>query len=46
MVIARAEEQLSDMHFMLSARRYPDADRLRYERGMLDDWFAKRFGQR
>ena len=34
------------MNFLLSINRYPGADRLRYEKAMLDDWFEKRIGKR
>lgn len=45
-VIASAEDQLSDMHYLMSVNRYPDSDRLRYEKAMLDDWFARRIAGR
>lgn len=44
--VASAEEQVSDMNYLVAAPRYPMHDRLRYERAMLDDWFGKRFGRR
>ena len=45
-VIAAAEEQLADMNYLVSINRYPDGDRLRYEKAMLDDWFEKRIAKR
>jgi hypothetical protein len=45
-VVASAEERVSDQNYLMSSNRYPGSDRLRYEKTMLDDWFAKRFGTR
>ena len=45
-VVASAEEQVSDMNFMVPANRYSSGDRLRYEKATLDDWFDKRFSKR
>lgn len=45
-VVASAEEQLADMNYLMSINRYSSGDRLRYEKVMLDDWFAKRIGKR
>jgi hypothetical protein len=42
---APVEERLSDRSFLMSINRYPSGDRLRYEKAMLDDWFARRFGK-
>ena len=44
--VASAEEQVSDMHYLLTVNRYASGDRLRYEKSMLDDWFDKRFVRR
>ncbi len=44
-VVSSAEEKLSDMSFLMSLNRYPSGDRIRYEKAMLDAWFAKRFGK-
>src|SRR6202007_505503 len=41
-VIAKGEEQLTDLNFMMSGARYSSDDRLRYEKALLDDWFEKR----
>lgn len=40
------EEVLSDLNFMVPSNRYPSSDRLRYEKTLLDRWFAQRFGVR
>ena len=45
-LVASAEENLSDMNFLMSANRYSSGDRLRYEKAMLDDWFEKRITKR
>ena len=37
------EESLSDLNFLSSFNRYPNGDRLRYEKAMLDRWFRERF---
>jgi hypothetical protein len=29
------------MNYLGHLNRYPDGDRLRYEKQMIDDWFAK-----
>jgi len=42
-VVESAEEQVSDMNYLLAANRYSSSDRLRYEKAMLDDWFDRRF---
>lgn len=44
-VVASAQEQLSDMNYLMLGNRYSTADRLRYEKAMLDDWFEKRFAR-
>ena len=40
------EERVSDRSFLMSINPYGSGDRLRYEKGMLDDWFRQRFGKR
>ncbi len=40
------EELLSDLNYLSSFNRYSSGDRLRYEKAMLDHWFAERFGTR
>ncbi len=45
-VVERGEERVADMSFQMSINRYPDGDRLRYEKAMLDDWFGRRFATR
>ena len=45
-LVVSAEEQLSDMNYLASVNRYWSADRLRYEKAMLDNWFEKRIGKR
>lgn len=45
-VIASAEEHVSDMNHFISGHRYSSADRLRYERAMLDDGFEPRMIKR
>ncbi len=44
-VVTGPEEQLSNMNFLSSHNHYSSGDRLRYEKPMLDKWFAKRFGK-
>ena len=39
------EERLSDLSYLTSLNRYSSGDRLRYEKPMLDRWFAERFGK-
>ncbi|MEJ8811011.1 DUF3016 domain-containing protein [Variovorax ureilyticus] len=41
-VIASGRERISDMNYLLMARRSSSSDRFIYERAMLDDWFARR----
>ena len=43
---ASREERLSDLNYLSSFNRYSSGDRLRYEKAMLDDWFAERFAKR
>ena len=38
------EDLISDMNYLSSFNRYSSGDRLRYEKSMLDHWFASRFG--
>lgn len=40
-VVASGEAKLSDMNYLGHLNRYPDGDRLRYEKQMIDDWFDK-----
>jgi hypothetical protein len=44
-VVTGAEEELRDMNFLWGHNRYSSGDRLRYEKPMLDNWFAKRFAK-
>jgi hypothetical protein len=32
------------MNFLMTVHPYAEDDRFRYEKPMLDDWFARRFG--
>jgi hypothetical protein len=43
-VLSQGDAQLSDMSYMSRINRYPSDARLRYEKQMIDDWFAKTFG--
>jgi len=43
-VAGAAEERVSDINFLTNWNPYPPADRLRYEKAMLDGWFARNFG--
>jgi len=40
-VIKSGEERVADMNYMQSFNRYPAGEPLRYEKQMLDNWFAK-----
>ena len=40
-----AEQTLSDMGYLHHVNRYPRAEPLRYEKRMLDEWFAAQFGR-
>ncbi|MFM9437800.1 Ni/Co efflux regulator RcnB [Janthinobacterium sp. CG_23.3] len=42
-VLDSGEAKLSDMAYMDKLNRYASGDRLRYEKRMIDDWFAKQF---
>jgi hypothetical protein len=44
-VLASGDARLTDPGFLMSRGPYSAADRLRYEKRMLDDWFQKRFGK-
>lgn len=41
-VVARGEEQAKSMNYLMIVNPYGSTDRLRYEKAMLDDWFARR----
>lgn len=41
--IKSADAQLSDMSYLTHMNRYPSGERLRYEKLMIDEWFAKTF---
>ncbi|MDM0018298.1 DUF3016 domain-containing protein [Variovorax saccharolyticus] len=41
-VLASGEQHLSDLNYLMTVNRYSGSDRLRYEKAMLDDWFARR----
>ena len=43
--VARGEEQISDMAYLMAAGMRFDSDSLRYEKKMLDDWFRARFAR-
>ncbi len=43
-VLSQGDAQLSDMSYMSRINRYASDARLRYEKQMIDDWFAKTFG--
>ncbi|OBV37007.1 DUF3016 domain-containing protein [Janthinobacterium psychrotolerans] len=42
-VIGSADAQLSDMAYLTHMNRYASGERLRYEKRMIDEWFAKAF---
>lgn len=42
-VVLREEDKVADMNFQRSVNPYAPGDRLRYEKAMLDRWFAQRF---
>ena len=42
-VIANADAALSDMSNLTRINRYSSGDKLRYEKQMIDDWFAATF---
>jgi hypothetical protein len=41
-VVTRGEEQVVAMNYLMTVNIYSPSDRLRYEKAMLDDWFANR----
>ncbi|MBV8380342.1 MAG: DUF3016 domain-containing protein [Paucibacter sp.] len=41
--VRHGEAHMSDMNFMDRYNRYFDSEPLRYEKQMMDDWFAKEF---
>lgn len=45
-VISSGDAQLSDMNYLNHANRYASGETLRYEKLMIDQWFAKTFGAR
>jgi hypothetical protein len=44
-VIATAEEDVTDLHYLLRPKVRLSRDPLRYEKAMLDDWFRTRFAE-
>jgi hypothetical protein len=40
-VVKAGDEELSDMSYLTRLNRYAKGDPLRYEKQMLDDWFAR-----
>ncbi|MET3133556.1 hypothetical protein AAKU55_003846 [Oxalobacteraceae bacterium GrIS 1.11] len=45
-VLGAGDESLSDMAYLDRPNRYADSDHLRYEKKMIDAWFAAKFGAR
>jgi len=45
-VINSGDAQLQDMDYQFRANRLTDSDPLRYEKGMIDDWFYKTIAPR
>jgi hypothetical protein len=43
-VLKSGEARLSDMNYLDHTTRYFDSEPLRYEKQMIDDWFAKTIG--
>lgn len=43
-VIGSADAALSDMSYLTRINRYSSGEKLRYEKQMIDDWFANTFG--
>ena len=41
-VLAQGEDHLADMEYLTSYNRHDSGDPLRYEKKMLDDWFANK----
>jgi Protein of unknown function (DUF3016) len=46
LVLAEANEELTDLNFLRSRTRHLDGDRLRYEKAMLSTWFEQRISRR
>ena len=44
-VLAAADEEVIDLDYLLRPRALMSRDPLRFEKAMLDDWFAARFGE-
>ncbi|KAB0330931.1 DUF3016 domain-containing protein [Janthinobacterium sp. PLB04] len=44
-VISSADSALSDMSYLTRINHYSSGEKLRYEKAMIDDWFAKTFGK-
>lgn len=42
-VIDQGEDKIADMSYQTEFNRYDRSDPLRYEKRMIDDWFAKKF---
>jgi hypothetical protein len=42
-VIEQGEDQLADMSYLTQYNRHDSGDELRYEKKMIDDWFASKF---
>jgi Protein of unknown function (DUF3016) len=45
-VVASGEETVADMNYLDHPNSYPDADPLRFEKRMLDEWFQHRLVER
>ena len=45
-VVASAEESLVDLNYLLSNAAYFSSDPLRFDKALLDKWFARRFDER
>ncbi|MDC8760745.1 DUF3016 domain-containing protein [Janthinobacterium fluminis] len=43
-VLRSGKDELSDMSYLNRINGYASGDRLRYEKKMIDEWFAKQFG--
>jgi hypothetical protein len=41
-VLADADDELSNLNYLMTVNRYSPTDRLRYEKAMMDDWFDRR----
>jgi hypothetical protein len=42
-VIEQGEDKLAGMNYLMESNRHDSGDPLRYEKKMIDDWFAKKF---